>query len=219
MNDPIPPKFDGEDTNPDATPPPARPARKGKISIVPWGALFVLVLYGVGATLYVSASHYLSDEYKVSQLLRDADALLGSENGRNKTTQELEAAANAFLKALLVNPDSLVAHEGLKSIKWRYQERNVKFPERLARRHATLTAQSSLAHRDEGGLFAQMPITPEERYQLESLRHSFMVRGRWAMIGLGLVFAWVVLKGVQRSKERERLREAAARTDKGTAEY
>lgn len=216
MSDPIPPKFDAEDTNPDASPP---PAPKGKLSIVPWGAVFVLVLYGAGAAIYLTASHYLSDEYEVSQLLADADRLLGSENGRDKKTQELEAAADAFLKVLLVDPDLLVAHEGLVSIKWRYQERNVKFPRRLARRHAALTAQSSLVHHDEGGLFAQMAITPEERYQLRSLRHSFVVRGQWALVGLVLVLGWVVLKSVQRSKERERLQHSAAQVDKGTAAF
>jgi len=232
MSDPIPPDLNDPDTDPGtafdadlaARKPPSAATRQlvaldPRRPRLPWMGLGVLVLYLIGCISTVWTMHISSDSYKLNQLMIEVSQLVGSDQGRDKELPDLEAAATICLEALLINADFKPAHDDLEAIRWRYQERNEKFPEELARQQVMVSRRSTLG-KETGGLFGAMPVTAEKRFGIKALRAQLWTRMVWIGLGGFAILGWLVFSH-QRDKREHllRLRKARSEHDRGSALY
>lgn len=115
-------------TNPD-NPTPARSFP------VPWGLFVALGIYGLAVLGYVWATYWRSADYQAAMHYQDAWALLGRDEGRKSSREQLTEAYRHLLEAARLKPEVKTFHDDLESLNWRFEERKWQVPGQM--RHAS----------------------------------------------------------------------------------
>ncbi len=111
---------------------------------VPWGLFIILALYGLGVLGYIWKTYWDSPQYKAAQLSDHAILLLGVDDGRKATPDQLRTAFDDFLEAGRILPEESQFAENLERLRSRFEERHIKLDvERIRRAEAV----SELARR------------------------------------------------------------------------
>lgn len=111
---------------------------------VPWGLFVILALYGLGVLGFIWKTYWHSPEYKAAELSDRALLILGVDDGRKATPEQLREAFDDFLEAGRMLPEESQFAENLERLRNRFEERRIKLdPERIRRAEAV----SELARR------------------------------------------------------------------------
>lgn len=120
------------DTNPEI--PAARMFWARQKFPVPWGLFIVLGIYALAVLGYVWATYWRSPEYRAAEHFAQADALLGLDDGRKASREQLEAAYLHLLEAARLVPRAKLLHDRVESLRWRFEERKFRMPRDLEMR-------------------------------------------------------------------------------------
>lgn len=113
---------------------------------VPWGLFVILFVYCLGVGIYIWQEYYESPEYHAATFSDHAIAILGVDDGRTATREELLRAFDDFLEAGRLMPQEVQFAEALERLRGRFEERHFKLDiERIRRAEAI----SALTQRSE----------------------------------------------------------------------
>ncbi len=180
------------------------------------GPFILLLVYCLAAGGGLYSAYTSSDAYRIDQALHAGDAILGTDRGQGADLPHLEDAARHYYAALAINPNLTWAWQQLKSIHWRFQERDVTYPRPLGLQEAALATRADKP--DEDGLFGQLPVTPENRYpDAFDAIHAAIT---YAVAGFVVLLLWSLWSFMAHRRELARLRRAmAAREAETSAMY
>lgn len=101
---------------------------------VPWGLLIALGVYAVMVGFYVYTTYWNSPGYQAARHWNDAQELLGVDEGRSCSRQNLEAAFVHLLEVGRLVPEEKWIHERIEAVRWRFEERKFKLDPDLKNR-------------------------------------------------------------------------------------
>ncbi len=113
-------------------PPAKKPARQP--FPIPWGLGIVLVLYAGLVYGYIWYTYWQAPEYQAAVHYAKAIRLLGVDDGRKCTQQELERALEHVLEAARLMPEEKGFADESERLRWRFEERRFKLSEEFRRR-------------------------------------------------------------------------------------
>lgn len=117
---------------------------------MPWGLLVVLGLYAGLVTAYVWATWWNSPGYRAAQSYEAAQAILGVDDGRACSEQDLEQALRLVLEAARLVPEEHRLAEHVERLRWRYEEQALQ-----AARRPGAACRGCLCCRATGGARAR----------------------------------------------------------------
>lgn len=101
---------------------------------VPYGLFIVLGLYAVGVVGYVYVTYWNSPGYLAAEHFEAAGELLGLDDGRKSSPQQLTDAYGHYLEAARLMPRVKLLHERTEAMRWRFEERKLKMDHDLQMR-------------------------------------------------------------------------------------
>ena len=177
------------------------------------GPFILLMVYCLAAGSGLYFAYTGSDAYKIGQALQAGDAIVGGDRGQSADVPHLEDAARHYYAALAIDPNQRWAWQQLKSIHWRFQERDVTYPRPMALEEAALGARADKP--DDSGLFGQLPVTPENRYPdaLDAIHTAIT----YTVVGFVVLFLWALWSFMGHRRELARVRRAMAERQADTS--
>ena len=171
---------------------------------MPWGLLIILALYGLGVLFYVWKTYWDSPEYQAAGLAQHAIELLGVDDGRKTTPDDLREAFDAFLEAGRLVPEEEQFAETLERLRNRFDERHIVLDEERVRR---AEAVSVLTRRVQEARAPVLVVGARERgWAPDQLIAGPKTAFAWALPGVVLIIAcWAYLRVTAwRVRARER---------------
>lgn len=101
---------------------------------VPYGLFIVLGVYALLVVGYVWATYWNSPEYRAAEHFAAAAELLGLDDGRKASQQQLTEAYGHYLEAARLMPRVKLLHDRTEAMRWRFQERGFKLDHDLQMR-------------------------------------------------------------------------------------
>lgn len=146
---------------------PARPSFP-----IPWGLGIVLAVYAAGVYAYIKYTYWEAPEYQAAVHYAKAIRLLGVDDGRKCTQQELERALDHILEAAKLVPEEKGFADESERLRWRFEERHFKLPEEFRRRMELVSSHAQridqerqawlvVSQRDKGWAPDQVLAGPE----------------------------------------------------------
>jgi hypothetical protein len=179
------------------TPPKKRPFP------VPWGLFIALGIYALAVLGYVWATYWRSPEYQAAQHYAEALHLLGVDDGRKCSQQQLERAMDHVLEAARLMPRIKPLAEHAERLRWRFEERHFKLDEGMKMRSE---AVSALARRVEQEKEPWLVIgTHDKGWAAEQLLEGPQKAVWWSIPGgVVVVLVWGYLRfSAKAVRERE----------------
>jgi hypothetical protein len=169
-------------------------ASERKLPRLPWGKMIAVLVYVVGGGSCMLVEHLTSEGAKIERHLREADSLLGERMGSASSVPELVRAAEAYLEVLAIDKHHDLAHRRLDLIKRRFDERRIAFPAELNRRHSAISSRAQLEKAGaRKSLFADLPITPGERFGFDDQKRKAKRSSYLYFGGLAALLGWMVV--------------------------
>lgn len=170
---------------------------------VPWGLFVVLAVYALAVFGYIWKTYWESPEYQAAEHYAKALSLLGVDDGRRCSKQDLETAFGHVLEAARLIPENKELSVHTERLRWRFDERGFKLNPDFARK-AELVSKAAqrveeerspwlaVGSRDRGWAPDQLLAGPERVVW-------------WSSPGVVLIIAvWAYGQfGAKRARERE----------------
>jgi len=190
MSSPQPLFDEAERTDPDLEAHAPTPTLAPRPWLPPAGPTLALIAYcgAVGAYYLHWAA---SPEVQAERALLAGERLIGDAAGRGVPQAQLLEAAERYLDALSHDPDLVLAHSRMESIRWRFAEAREKIPGNVERRYEVISLRSTLG---EAELLAELPVTPEGRFGLSARGEALAQWIGWAGWGFVLMSLWLATR-------------------------
>ncbi len=158
---------------------------------IPWGLFVALGGYSLFVLLYVYSAYWSAAPYQAARHWEDAQHLLGVDEGRSCTRENLEAAFVHMLETGRLVPEQRWIHERIEAVRWRFDERKFKLSEDLKMR---AEAASALHERIRKSRQAYLLVGAADRgWAPHQLLVGPQTAALWSLPGGGvicLVWAW-----------------------------
>lgn len=109
---------------------------------IPWGLFIVLGVYALGVLGYVWNTYWDSPEYKAAQSYALALSILGVDDGRKCSEEELTRAFELTLETARLMPAERVLVDHLENLRHRFEERKFKLRKDLVQKVEMMSANT-----------------------------------------------------------------------------
>lgn len=109
---------------------------------VPYGLFIALGVYGLAVLGYVWATYWSTPEYAAAKHYATALRILGVDDGRKCSEEQLITATEHVLEAARLMPQEKGLAEHAEKLRWRFEERHFKVPKDIER-HAELVSATA----------------------------------------------------------------------------
>ncbi len=173
-------------------PPPeeeTKPKRaSGPRRFIPVGLVVTLAVYGVLVQLFLSYQYYSAPEYQAALRLHEAQELLGSDDGRTASRENLTRALDLSLEAASLVPSNTWAQKRAEITLARMRERDVEIPIDLRRKMDFVGAKWREIQDDQASVF---PIGARDLWDVDAVLAAPRIVLKVAMIlGVAIALAW-----------------------------
>ncbi len=171
---------------------------------VPWGLFIVLTVYALGVLVYVWQEYWESPLYQASQHYAAAMELLGVDDGRSCTPEQLKQGFDELVETARLWPEEQDTAEHVERLRHRFEERGLKLDAERVRR---AEAVSVLARRIREQRAPILVVGARDRgWAPDQLAAKPKTVAVWSVGGAVLIIAvWAYLQFAAwrvRSKER-----------------
>jgi hypothetical protein len=115
---------------------------------VPWGLFVVLAIYAFAVLGYIWKTYWASPGYQAAEHYQRALVLLGVDDGRKSSANDLEAAFWHVLEAARLVPEDKRLAQHTERLRWRFEERGFKLNPDLVRK-SELVSRAALRVEEE----------------------------------------------------------------------
>ena len=177
---------------------PARPAPPPKFP-VPWGLFIILAVYALCVVGYVWKTYWDSPEYRAAELSDHAIHVLGVDDDRKATPEQLRLAFDEFLECARLLPEEPQFADNLERLRSRFAERRIPLDQERVRRAEAVSALSRRVQEERSPLLVvgardrqwapdQLIAGPETIFWW-SLPGAVLIIGVWAYLRISAYLA------------------------------
>lgn len=188
---------------------PQKPPPRRKPRLFPIGLLVTLAVYGLLAREYIRREYYQSPQFQAAVRLRQAQELLGRDDGRTARREDLLEALRLSVDAAGILPDNAWAHRRAEIIAARMSERRVDVPDAIRRKMDMLGAKWRRMQDDRTW---ELPVTARDLWDVDAVIRAPRTAVNVA-IGVGFVIVLVWASMVYQDRLRRRAAEDQKRTE------
>ncbi len=107
---------------------------------IPWGLFIALGVYAMTVSFYVYSTYWNSPGYQAARHYAQAQELLGVDEGRTCSQENLNAGLVHMLEVGRLVPEEKWVHQRIEALRWRFDERKFKLDHDLKMRAEAVSA-------------------------------------------------------------------------------